>query len=66
VREKAEIFAVTDGLSDQDLKVLGYRRADTVQDALDEILRRNPGASIGILPQGGISLPVLEGGGRGE
>jgi nickel-dependent lactate racemase len=65
VRERAEVIAVTDGLSDQDLKALGYRRAASVREALDEALRRNPSASIGILPQGGISLPVLGGGGCG-
>jgi nickel-dependent lactate racemase len=67
VRERAEIFAITDGLSDQNLKALGYRRAASVTDALEEALGRNPSASIGILPQGGISLPVPvpEGGGHG-
>jgi nickel-dependent lactate racemase len=67
VRERAEIFAVTDGLSDQDLKALGYRRAVSVAEALNKALRRNSSGTIGILPQGGISLPVLisEGGGHG-
>jgi nickel-dependent lactate racemase len=72
VRERAEIFAITDGLSDQDLKALGYRRAASVTEALDEALRHNPSGTVGILPQGGISLPVTvpvpvpEGGGHGE
>jgi nickel-dependent lactate racemase len=65
VREHADIIAVTDGLSDMDLKALGYRRASSVTEALDEALRRNPSYTVGILPQGGISLPVLEGGGHG-
>ena len=65
VRERADVIAVTDGLSAQDLQVLGYRRAASVTEALAEELRRNPEAAIGILPQGGISLPVLKGGGHG-
>ncbi|MDR3122283.1 MAG: nickel-dependent lactate racemase [Treponema sp.] len=59
-RERADIYAVTQGLSQEDLAALGYRPFPNVQAALDEALRRKPGATIGILPQGGISLPVLE------
>ncbi|MDR1069084.1 MAG: nickel-dependent lactate racemase, partial [Clostridiales Family XIII bacterium] len=55
VRDRADVFVVTDGLSDLDLEALGYKRFASVQEALDEAMRRNPSASIGILPLGGVS-----------
>ncbi len=58
-REKARIYAVCDGLTDEDMEALKYTRFPTVQAALDKALEEIPGASVGIIPQGGISLPVL-------
>lgn len=59
VRDRARIFSVTGGLSKEDLEALEYTPFPTVQKALDEALRLIPDASVGILPKGGISLPVL-------
>ncbi|MDR3075751.1 MAG: nickel-dependent lactate racemase [Synergistaceae bacterium] len=59
-RDRADIFSVTDGLCAEDIKALRYTPFDSVQAALGEALRRIPNAAIGILPQGGVSLPVLE------
>ena len=58
-REKARIIFVGEGLTDEDLKAMQYTRRATVQEALDEALRQKPGASVGILPKGGISLPSV-------
>ncbi len=66
VREMASIFAVTQGLSQEDLHVLGYRGFDSVKEALREARRRIPGGTVGILPKGGISLPRLLSGGDRE
>jgi nickel-dependent lactate racemase len=53
IREKAEIFLVSDGLTDpEDIRVLGYTRFESLQAAVDEAFRRIPGASAGILPRG--------------
>jgi len=60
VRDKARIFSVSDGLAKEDLCALHYTPYQTVQAALDEALRQIPGATIGILPKGGISLPILK------
>jgi nickel-dependent lactate racemase len=65
-RDRADIFVVTDGLTATDIEALGYRRFSTVQEALDEALKKIPGATIGILPQGAVSLPVVEGGATDE
>ena len=59
VRNRATIFVVSDGLIQDDFDVLQYTPYPTVQSALNEALRLIPGATIGILPKGGISLPVL-------
>ena len=57
VREKMRVFIVTDGLCDDDIRILGYERFTSVQAALDEALARIPGARVGVLPQGGVALP---------
>ena len=59
-RERADIYVVTDGLSGEDLEALQYKPFKSVQSALDEAMKKNPAATVGILPQGAISLPVLE------
>ena len=60
VREKADIFAVSHGLKEADMKILGYKPFKTVRDALDFALQKKPDGTIGILPRGGDCLPVLE------
>ena len=60
VREKADIFAVSDGLTEADMMILGYKPFKTIQDALDFALQKAPNGTIGILPRGGDCLPVLK------
>ena len=59
VRERAGVFVVTDGLCDNDIRILGYERFASVQEALDEAFKRIPGGRVGVLPRGGVALPVL-------
>ncbi len=59
-RDKAKIFCVSDGLTEEDLAAMQYTPFPTVQSALDEALRLIPDAKIGIIPKGGISLPVKD------
>ncbi|NLD04966.1 MAG: nickel-dependent lactate racemase [Synergistaceae bacterium] len=59
-RDKAKIFCVSDGLTEEDLTAMQYKPFPTVQNALDEAIRLIPGATIGIIPKGGISLPIIE------
>lgn len=58
-RERAQIFVVSDGLSEEDVKALGFTRFRSVQSALDEALAQRPRASIGVIPRGGIALPIV-------
>jgi len=61
IREKASIIIVTDGLSNHDCSVLGYERMPDLQRAVDVALDRIPQGTIGILPYGGVCLPILAG-----
>lgn len=60
VREKASIFIYAPGLTDAQIRALGYTRFPSVQAAVDEALKRKPGAAIGVLPRGGDCLPLVE------
>lgn len=59
VRDRADVYMVTDGLTDEDFAALKFRRFADIREAVGEALRRKPGAKVGILPHGGISLPVI-------
>lgn len=59
IREKARISVITDGLSDEDCKILNYEKVDTLQYAVDRALAENPDSKIGVLPLGGVCLPTL-------
>jgi nickel-dependent lactate racemase len=59
IREHAAILIVTDGLSDADVATLGYRRMPSLQAAVDYAAALRPAATIGVLPHGGVSLPVV-------
>ena len=60
VREKSTILAVSQGLAEEDFKILGYKPFKTVRDALDFALAAIPDGTIGILPRGGDCLPVVD------
>ncbi|MGE5632285.1 MAG: nickel-dependent lactate racemase [Caulobacteraceae bacterium] len=61
VREKANILIVTEGLSDEEIKVLRYKKFKTLQEAIDYSLSVVPAAKVGVLPRGGDCLPYLAG-----
>ncbi|SDD62349.1 nickel-dependent lactate racemase [Sporomusa acidovorans] len=58
IREKANILIVSEGLTKEDIAVLGYEKFDTLQAAIDYALREIPNGKIGILPRGGDCLPI--------
>lgn len=59
IREKASILVVTDGLSDDDIALLGYQRLPDLQAAVDRALELVPGGTVGVLPYGGDCLPLV-------
>lgn len=58
-RDKARIFFVGEGLTKEDLDALGYVPFASVQEAIDAALFQKNNATVGILPKGGISLPII-------
>jgi hypothetical protein len=58
IREKATILVVTDGLSQDDIDLLRYRRMPDLQTAVDTALELIPDGTVGLLPYGGDCLPV--------
>ncbi|MDW7660498.1 MAG: nickel-dependent lactate racemase [Bacillota bacterium] len=59
VREKANVLVVTHGLTQKELDILQYTPYLSVQDAIDFAIGMIPDATIGLLPRGGDSLPIL-------
>jgi lactate racemase len=59
IREKADIYLVSDGLTQEDSAVLGYRKFATLQQAVDGAWERFPQGRFGMLPRGGDCLPLL-------
>ncbi len=59
IRERCRIFTVSGGLRESDMKSLGHEKFATLQDAVDEALRRIPNAQVGVLPKSGVSLPKI-------
>jgi nickel-dependent lactate racemase len=59
IREKADVYLVSDGLSQKDSAVLGYRKFATLPQAVDRALERFPQGRFGLLPRGGDCLPIL-------
>ena len=59
IREKADVYLVSDGLGEEDSRILGYRKFATLPQAVEKALERFPGGSFGLLPRGGDCLPIL-------
>ena len=59
IRERANIFLVSDGLPEKYSKILGYKKFHTVQEAVDAALLEAEEPKVGILSKGGVCLPIL-------
>lgn len=60
VLARAKVYIVSEGLTKDDITSMGCVPAVSIQDALDDALAEAPGSTVGILPKGGIALPVLK------
>jgi len=56
---RCRIIVVTEGMTAAELRDVHLQHAATVQQAVDEALRDYRRADIGVLPYGGLVLPVL-------
>ena len=60
VRDRAEVYCVSPGLSSEQKKALGFSHYVTIQEALEAALAKlGPQAKIGIIDQGGEVVPQL-------
>lgn len=59
VRDKADIYIYSTGLTQEEIEKLGYTAFAGLQEAVDAALAARPGGRIGILPRGGDCLPYL-------
>ncbi|MBF0531171.1 MAG: hypothetical protein HQK55_18270 [Deltaproteobacteria bacterium] len=60
IREAVDVFWISDGLSPEDIRLLGYTKFETLQQAVDAALERFPNGGFGVLPRGGDCLPILK------
>jgi len=60
IRERAGVFIITEGLSEEDVSALGFVRFKNMKDALAAALSIKPDATFGVIPEGGRALPVLQ------
>jgi hypothetical protein len=51
--EKFKVYHVTEGLSPEQVAMMKYTYASTVQEAVDALARERPKADVAVLPSGG-------------
>jgi nickel-dependent lactate racemase len=61
IREKAEVYVYTDGLSDQDIRDAKLQRCTDIAATVVDLARRyGPGARVCVLPEGPQTIPYLK------
>ncbi len=58
--EKFTVVHVTDGLSEEQVRMMKFAYAPTIQDAIDQVHKKIPYADIAIFPSGGTIIPEIE------
>lgn len=53
------VFIVSEGLSDENVSALGFERFASAEEALAEAEKRIKNATVGLLPYGGTTIPVI-------
>ena len=57
--EKFKVYHVTEGLSPEQVAMMKYTYASTVQEAVDALAREMPQADVAVLPSGGNIIPEV-------
>jgi hypothetical protein len=57
--EKFQVFHVTEGLSREQVEMMKYTYASSIQNAVDEVARMMPKADVAVLPSGGNVIPQV-------
>jgi len=60
VREKAHIYIISEGLTDEQVLRLGYTRFPGLQEAVNAALKEIPNGKVLVLPRGGDSMPYVK------
>jgi nickel-dependent lactate racemase len=59
-RTRIDVVLVSDGLTESQVKAMGFKKAESIQVALDESIRKvGKHAKVAVFPQGPITLPTL-------
>ncbi len=53
IRERSDILLVSEGISSEESKTLGFEKVPVLQDAIDYALKRHSTGSIGVITHGG-------------
>jgi hypothetical protein len=51
--ERFKVFHVTEGLSEEQVKMMKYQYAPSVQEAVNQMAKEMPRADVAVLPSGG-------------
>ncbi len=57
--EKFHVVHVTDGLSPEQVKMMKFSYASTLQEAIDQVSKKIPKADVAIFPSGGTIIPEI-------
>lgn len=61
VRERRDIYVVSDGITSRDAEKIKFKKYDTVEEALDQLYRKQGSDSrVSVLTHGGETYPILE------
>ncbi len=58
--EKFTVVHVTDGLSEEQVRMMKFAYAPAIQDAIDQVHKKMPHANIAIFPSGGNIIPEIK------
>jgi len=58
-RERIEVVWVSDGLRREQVEAMGFKKAESVQEAVNESIARNRDSRVAVFPRGPITLPML-------
>ena len=57
--ERFKVFHVTEGLSPEQVAMMKYHHAPSVQEAVNRLAREMPKADVAVLPSGGNVIPEV-------
>lgn len=60
-RKRIDVVLVSDGLTESQVRAMGFRKAESIQVALDESIQKvGKDSRVAVFPQGPMALPIIE------